>query len=356
MAKARRNRLYPRGYPSYQRPIQPKHPYAQRIVYRIAVTRAGNLTNIFILPNEIKIKAKDLITMINEKQEYITAGSGDNNVRRQDLLLATEALLEQHQGERAADPQDNEDMCWSTTSIQSPSSERIRRPANAFMIYASVMRKRVRSLFPEYSNQEVSKLLGALWRTASNDIKTKYQKIAEEERLLHKQLYPSFDYHGGGKQHDNTEHDQQQGGPSSLLSDPFSHAIGSDPSSAGTTVNQYAPQHFIAPSLDSSQACSSDYPFPTDPGAADDVFLSSDVLEALRPTSPNPEESEWQDIVNMIATIYPDFSPTHLLMGETNLPMSDAPATTTDAAVFNSDTWDLQREGSARGSSSHHHL
>lgn len=67
---------------------------------------------------------------------------------------------------------------------------KIRRPPNAFMIYANENRKNMAILHPGDSNKEISKKLGCSWRKLGPNDKEKYFLKARAADREHKRKYP----------------------------------------------------------------------------------------------------------------------------------------------------------------------
>lgn len=68
--------------------------------------------------------------------------------------------------------------------------EQVKRPLNAFMLY----RKDKQTEIPTSNHQSVSRIIGAMWKSESADVKAKYNGLAQKERERHRQLYPGYKY------------------------------------------------------------------------------------------------------------------------------------------------------------------
>ncbi|WAR24722.1 SX17A-like protein [Mya arenaria] len=72
--------------------------------------------------------------------------------------------------------------------------QRIRRPMNAFMVWAKKERKSMAEQNPDVHNADLSKMLGDKWKQLNADEKKIYTDEAERLRQEHMKLYPDYKY------------------------------------------------------------------------------------------------------------------------------------------------------------------
>ncbi|XP_054287722.1 transcription factor Sox-10-like [Macrosteles quadrilineatus] len=88
---------------------------------------------------------------------------------------------------------------WTLVPIASKTSSdkrksHVKRPMNAFMVWAQAARRKLADHYPHLHNAQLSKTLGRMWKQLSDHDKKPFQDEAERLRLIHKKQYPDYKY------------------------------------------------------------------------------------------------------------------------------------------------------------------
>ncbi|KAL2184859.1 hypothetical protein L209DRAFT_744144 [Thermothelomyces heterothallicus CBS 203.75] len=71
---------------------------------------------------------------------------------------------------------------------------KIPRPRNAFILYRQHHQARVVQQNPRLANPEISKIIGEQWRAESEEAKSQWKLLAEEEKQRHQRQHPDYRY------------------------------------------------------------------------------------------------------------------------------------------------------------------
>ncbi|XP_026671829.1 transcription factor SOX-9-like isoform X2 [Ceratina calcarata] len=82
---------------------------------------------------------------------------------------------------------------WTLVPVATKATH-VKRPMNAFMVWAQAARRILADQYPQLHNAELSKTLGKLWRLLSDNDKKPFIEEADRLRVIHKREHPDYKY------------------------------------------------------------------------------------------------------------------------------------------------------------------
>ncbi|XP_017039353.1 transcription factor Sox-10 [Drosophila ficusphila] len=169
-------------------------------------------------------------------------------------------------------------------SAKAPSDrkkEHIKRPMNAFMVWAQAARRVMSKQYPHLQNSELSKSLGKLWKNLKDSDKKPFMEFAEKLRMTHKQEHPDYKYQPRRKKARVLPPQQSGEGGSPGEEVALSASSGSSKPRSGQSSASNGQRRAGKPSAAGLGGCSSSISGSNAAGGSSDVFSNEAFMKSL---------------------------------------------------------------------------
>ncbi|XP_022170441.1 transcription factor SOX-30-like [Myzus persicae] len=102
------------------------------------------------------------------------------------------------------------------TQTKKNNPNHIKRPMNAFMVWSQIERRKICHDQPDMHNAEISKKLGMLWKTLTDEQRKPFIEEAETLRLMHLKEYPDYKYRPRKRTPKNSSSNTTSSGPAAI--------------------------------------------------------------------------------------------------------------------------------------------